>query len=614
MITTGDLTCKGRGTGSVPGSQPTDLALFGDITSAINQIFQGAWSSQQFYYLGQWVTRLTGSPTGGGIYKAIKDNINLAPESNASAGGSAWQLILQAAPGAAGASSYTYIAYANDASGEGFTMTFNSSLGYIAILTTTAPITSPVAANFAGLWKNYTGPQGTAGTAGTPGTNAYVYVGYASDASGDGFSTVPASGLGYVAFLTSSVVISDLSAAHFAGLWQQFVGAAGEAGTNGTNGANAYVYVAYASDASGDGFTLTFNSALPFMAILLTDTAISEPTAANFAGLWKNYTGPAGPNGTNGNNGTNAYVYVAYASDASGTGFTMTFSTALDYIAVLSTTTALTSPTAANFAGLWKNYGAASFAVSGAITFMGGTLSLNAASANTANYLVQRDASGNFAANLISLGGTTSAANHITFASAGTMGFINGGFAFNAGITATALAISNYEFQISNGTLELACTVSGTTSVVAGYDGTALTVYALKLANQSAGFVQCDSSGNITAGAATTDNLAEGTTNFYFTTARVLATTLAGLNSSAGGAISTTDNILSSMGKIQNRLANLESNTLTNVTLSPPLTLGNFKVDGSGNVLLQWPDATWHRIVMTISQGQYVWDINQSPN
>jgi hypothetical protein len=39
----------------------------------------------------------------------------LAPENNTSQ----WQLILKAATGAAGANSYTYIAYANDASGAG---------------------------------------------------------------------------------------------------------------------------------------------------------------------------------------------------------------------------------------------------------------------------------------------------------------------------------------------------------------------------------------------------------------------------------------------------------------------------------------------------------------
>ena len=63
-----------------------------------------------------------------------------------------------------------------------------------------------------------------------------------------------------------------------------------------------------------------------------------------------------GTNGTNGLDGDNAYCYIAYSSDASGTAFTTTFDPALDYIAILSTDTAIPSPQASDFAGLWKNY------------------------------------------------------------------------------------------------------------------------------------------------------------------------------------------------------------------------------------------------------------------
>lgn len=57
-----------------------------------------------------------------------------------------------------------------------------------------------------------------------------------------------------------------------------------------------------------------------------------------------------------GANGQSAYVYIAYASAADGTGFTMTFNAALDYIAIKATTTPIASPAASDFAGLWKNY------------------------------------------------------------------------------------------------------------------------------------------------------------------------------------------------------------------------------------------------------------------
>lgn len=54
--------------------------------------------------------------------------------------------------------------------------------------------------------------------------------------------------------------------------------------------------------------------------------------------------------------GVDAFVYIAYASADDGTDFTNTFNSALDYIAIKSTTTAIASPVASDFVGLWKNY------------------------------------------------------------------------------------------------------------------------------------------------------------------------------------------------------------------------------------------------------------------
>jgi len=143
-------------------------------------------------------------------------------------------------------------------------------------------------------------------------------------------------------------------------------GATGATGATGANGSSAYVYIAYASDASGTGFTTTFNAALDYIAVKTTTTSIASPAVGDFTGLWKNYkgatgstgaTGANGTNGTNGTDGTNAYVYIAYASDDSGTGFTTTFDPLLNYIAIKSTTILIASPSVGDFTGLWKNYG-----------------------------------------------------------------------------------------------------------------------------------------------------------------------------------------------------------------------------------------------------------------
>jgi len=69
-------------------------------------------------------------------------------------------------------------------------------------------------------------------------------------------------------------------------------------------GHDAYVYIAYASDDTGTGFTLTFDEALNYVAILSTETEIPSPVVGDFAGLWKNYKGEKGDTGL-----TGAYIY-----------------------------------------------------------------------------------------------------------------------------------------------------------------------------------------------------------------------------------------------------------------------------------------------------------------
>jgi hypothetical protein len=129
---------------------------------------------------------------------------------------------------------------------------------------------------------------------GTAGSSAYVYVGYASDTNGTGFSLTPTNGLNYVAFLASTSPISSPAASNFAGLWRQYIGAAGAAGAAG---ASAYVYVGYASDTNGTGFSLTPASGLNYVAFLTSSTSIATPTASNFAGLWVEFVGATGATG-----------------------------------------------------------------------------------------------------------------------------------------------------------------------------------------------------------------------------------------------------------------------------------------------------------------------------
>ena len=73
-----------------------------------------------------------------------------------------------AVPGADGASAYVYIASADTNTGSNFSYPQDETQPYVAIITRTSPLVTPVVGDFTGNWRKV---NGTDGAAGTPGTN-----------------------------------------------------------------------------------------------------------------------------------------------------------------------------------------------------------------------------------------------------------------------------------------------------------------------------------------------------------------------------------------------------------------------------------------------------------
>lgn len=73
-----------------------------------------------------------------------------------------------------------------------------------------------------------------------------------------------------------------------------------------------------------------------------------------------------------------------------------------------------------------------------------------------------------------------------------------------------------------------------------------------------------------------TTNLSEGT-NLYFTTARVLATTLAGLSTTTNAVITSADSSLSAFGKIQKQITDLTTTVGTKAPTAGPTFTGNIQ-------------------------------------
>jgi hypothetical protein len=107
----------------------------------------------------------------------------------------------------------------------------------------------------------------------------------------------------------------------------------------GGGGANAYNYVAWASDGSGTGWTLTPSASKNYRAELQKSTPLSPPVAGDFAGAtWvKQFD----------------YFYTAYASDDGGSDFTLTDDGLLEYESILRSPTYIASPSVGNFT-LWR--------------------------------------------------------------------------------------------------------------------------------------------------------------------------------------------------------------------------------------------------------------------
>jgi hypothetical protein len=104
----------------------------------------------------------------------------------------------------------------------------------------------------------------------------------------------------------------------------------------GDTGSASVLYIAYATDNIGTGFSLTDGS-LPYMAFLAEDP-LYTPVVGDFAGLWFSRI--------------NSYIYYASADDASGTGFSYPFDNSQVYRGIVVSTTPLT-PVAGDFTGKW---------------------------------------------------------------------------------------------------------------------------------------------------------------------------------------------------------------------------------------------------------------------
>lgn len=224
--------------------------------------------------------------------------------------------------GADGQTYYTWIVYADDAFGNGLSLSSNNKR-YIGIAYNKSSSTPELKASHYSFSK-IQGENGLDGSDGLPGTNGldgrtyYTWIRYADDINGNGLSNT-SEGKTYIGIAynketdTESNNPKDYT-------WTKIKGDDGKPGINGVNGTDGityYTWLKYADDASGNGMS-DYPTNKKYIGIAynkLTSSESNDPKQYT----WSKFVGEDGLDGKNGVPGTNGadgktyYVWIKYA-------------------------------------------------------------------------------------------------------------------------------------------------------------------------------------------------------------------------------------------------------------------------------------------------------------
>ena len=226
------------------------------------------------------------------------------------------------ANGTDGRTYYTWIAYADNASGGGISLSSNNKK-YIGIAYNQATQTPQLTPNLY-AWSKIQGENGLDGTDGIPGQNGtdgktyYTWIRYADTPTGGGISnsSIGKSYIG-IAYNKESPTESNNASDY---TWSKFKGedgAPGLPGTNGLDGKSYYTWIKYADNDSGGGMSdlPTGKTYIGMAYNQTTQTESTDPTKYT----WSKFVGKDGLNGsqgipgTNGKDGKTYYTWIKYA-------------------------------------------------------------------------------------------------------------------------------------------------------------------------------------------------------------------------------------------------------------------------------------------------------------
>ncbi|MGM0501833.1 MAG: hypothetical protein ACQERJ_04840, partial [Bacillota bacterium] len=212
-------------------------------------------------------------------------------------------------PGDDGQSLYTWIKYANDAQGNGFTDDPDGK-SYIGISYNNASsIESEVPTDY--TWTKIEGDQGIVGPKGEDGQTTYTWIKYA-DSPTSGMSDI-SDGKRYLGIAYNKTTISE-SNNYDDYEWSLIEGPQGPQGVEGPKGENGeslYTWIKYADDDEGTGLS-DFPAGKKYIGIAYNRTSSNESTnVADYT--WSKVEGDQGVEGPKGEDGQTTYTWVKYA-------------------------------------------------------------------------------------------------------------------------------------------------------------------------------------------------------------------------------------------------------------------------------------------------------------
>lgn len=239
--------------------------------------------------------------------------------------------------GVDGATLYTWVKYADDASGTGLSdnPAGKSYIGLAYNKTTATEGTNPADYTWS-LIKGADGINGTDGTDGINGVSYYTWIKYADNASGSGISDSP-TGKAYIGLAhNKTTAVESTNPADYT--WSLIKGADGVPGTNGVDGTTFYTWIKYSDYADGTSLYDTPSANTLYIGIATNKTTAVESTVKTDY-TWSKFKGDTGVAGPS------LYTWIKYSDYADGTSLYDTPSASTLYIGIAVNKTSATEST-----------------------------------------------------------------------------------------------------------------------------------------------------------------------------------------------------------------------------------------------------------------------------